>query len=124
MKIEQVKTKVVRLPVEEPLADAPPYPGMMRDFLTVQVLTDDGIEGIGITAFGGKLMRALRAAVEDFGELIKGEDPLRGEHIAAKLRAASAACGPGGIATLALSAIDIALWDIPGKAAAQSVARP
>src|ERR1700686_1884360 len=102
MKIQQVKTKLVRLPVEEPLVGAPPYPAMMREFLTVRVLTDEGIEGIGITAFGGKLMRALHAAVEDFGELVRGEDPLHSELIAAKLRAASAPCGPGGVATLAM----------------------
>jgi len=123
MKIQQVKTNLVRLPVEEPLVGAPPYPSMMREFLTVQVRTDDGIEGIGITAFGGKLMRALKAAVEDFGALITGDDPLRSEQVAGKLRAASAACGPGGIVTLALSAIDIALWDIRGKAAGLPLAR-
>jgi len=67
MKIQQVETRLVRLPVEEPLVGAPPYPAMMREFLTVRVLTDDGIEGIGITAFGGKLMRALKAAVEEWG---------------------------------------------------------
>jgi L-alanine-DL-glutamate epimerase-like enolase superfamily enzyme len=123
MKIKQVKTNVVRLPLEEPLAGAPPATWMMRDFVTVQIVTDDGIEGIGVTAFAGRLMRALRAAVEGFGEIIIGDDPLRGEAVLAKLRAASAPCGPGGIAMLALSAIDIALWDIRGKALGTSVAR-
>jgi L-alanine-DL-glutamate epimerase-like enolase superfamily enzyme len=123
MKIQQVKTNLVRLPVEEPLVGAPPYPAMMREFLTVQVRTDDGIEGIGITAFGGKIMRALKAAVEELGELVKGEDPLRAEHVIAKLRAAAAPCGPGGIVALALSAFDIALWDIRGKAFGVSLAR-
>ncbi len=123
MKIEQVKTSVVRLPVEEPLANAPPYAAMMRDFVTVQVFTSDGIEGIGFTAFGGRMTRALRALVEDFGALIKGDDPLRHEAIAAKLRAASASSGPGGMVTLALAAIDIALWDIRGKAFGQPLAR-
>jgi len=116
MKIQHVKINLVRLPVEEPLVGAPPFPGMMREFLTVQVLTDGGVEGIGISAFGGKLMRALKAALEEFGELIKGEDPLRIEHVIVKLRTASAPCGPGGVVALALSAIDIALWDIRGKA--------
>jgi L-alanine-DL-glutamate epimerase-like enolase superfamily enzyme len=101
MKIQQVETNLVRLPVEEPLVGAPPYPAMMREFLTLRVRTDDGIEGIGITAFGGKLMRALCAAVEEFGELVRGEDPLRTE----------------------LSAIDIALWDIRGKACGVPLAR-
>ena len=116
MKIQQVKTNLVRLPLEEPLVGAPVLPGMLREFITVQVITDDGIEGIGITTFGGKIVRTLKTAVEEFGELIKGEDPLRTEHVTAKLRAASAPCGPGGVAALAISAIDIALWDIRGKA--------
>ena len=123
MKIQQVKINLVRLPLEEALTGAPPMPGMLREFLTVQILADDGIEGIGITGFGGKLVRALKAALEEFGDLIKGDDPLLTEQVTAKLRAASASCGPGGIAALALSAIDIALWDIRGKAFGVSLAR-
>ena len=72
-------------------------PGMMREFFTVQIKTDEGIEGIGVTAFGGKIVRALKTAIEEFGELIKGDDPLRTEQVTAKLRAASASCGRGGI---------------------------
>jgi L-alanine-DL-glutamate epimerase-like enolase superfamily enzyme len=60
MKIQQVKINFVRLPLEEPLVGAPPMPGMLREFFTVQILTDDGIEGIGITTFGGKLIRTLK----------------------------------------------------------------
>ncbi|HLH87434.1 MAG TPA: mandelate racemase/muconate lactonizing enzyme family protein [Xanthobacteraceae bacterium] len=123
MKIQQVKTNVVRMPPEEPLVGAPVAASMMREYVTVQILTDDGVEGIGVTGFGGKIMKALKAAVDDFGDLIKGDDPLRHEAIAAKLRAAAAPCGPQGIATLALAAIDIALWDIRGKAFGVPVAR-
>jgi L-talarate/galactarate dehydratase len=122
MKIQQVKVNFVRLPLEEPLVGAPPMPGMLREFFTVQVQTDQGIEGIGITGFGGKLLRALRAALEDLGELIRGDDPLRVEQVTAKLRAASAPCGSG-IAMLAISAIDTALWDIRGKAFGVPLAR-
>jgi L-alanine-DL-glutamate epimerase-like enolase superfamily enzyme len=115
MKIQRIKVNFVRLPLEEPLVGAPYMPGMLREFFTVQVQTDQGIEGIGITTFGGELVRALHAAIEDFGELIRGDDPLRTEQVAAKMRAASASCGSG-IAMLAISAIDTALWDIRGKA--------
>jgi L-talarate/galactarate dehydratase len=115
MKIQQIKVDFVRLPEEEPLVGAPHMIGMMREFFTVRLTTDDGIEGIGVTAFGGRLVRSLLAAIEDFGELIRGDDPLRVEQVAAKMRAASAACGSG-IAMLAISAIDTALWDIRGKA--------
>ena len=41
---------------------------------------------------------------------------MRIEHIVAKLRRAAGDSGPAGIFTLALSAIDTALWDIKGKA--------
>jgi L-alanine-DL-glutamate epimerase-like enolase superfamily enzyme len=43
------------------------------------------------------------------------------EAIAAKLRRAAGSSGPGGIFTLALSAIDMACWDLKGKAVRQSV---
>jgi L-alanine-DL-glutamate epimerase-like enolase superfamily enzyme len=87
-----------------------------RQFVTLELGTDEGIEGIGITFFGGPLTRALREAVEGLGSLIIGDDPIRVEAIADKLWRAASGSGPGGIFTLALSAIDIALWDIKGKA--------
>jgi L-alanine-DL-glutamate epimerase-like enolase superfamily enzyme len=123
MKIQKVKIGFVRLPIEEPLVGAAPMTGMLREFFTVQILTDDGIEGIGVTTFGGRIARTLKTALEEFGELVVGDDPMLPGAILAKLRAASAPCGTGGIAALALSAIDIALWDIRGKALGVSVAR-
>ena len=44
-----------------------------------------------------------------------GENPLHVEAIAGKLRRAASGAGPGGIFTLALAAIDLALWDLYGK---------
>jgi L-alanine-DL-glutamate epimerase-like enolase superfamily enzyme len=122
MKIQQIKTGLVRLPLEEPLVGAPPMPGMLRDFVTVQVITDDGIEGIGVTTFGGKIVKTLKTAVEQFGELIVGEDPLA-DHAGAYLRAAIHNNGPEGIVSLALAALDTVLWDIRGKAAGVPVAK-
>jgi L-talarate/galactarate dehydratase len=116
MKITHIQSQLVRLPVDEPLADGPVTRGATRDFVTLTVGTDAGIEGIGITSCGGTMTSALKAAVDALGELTKGEDPLRVEAIADKLRAAAGASGPGGIFTMALAAIDIALWDIRGKA--------
>src|SRR5205823_11233749 len=43
-------------------------------------------------------------------------DPLRLEAVAKKLRDAAGSSGPGGILTLAMSAIDVALWDLKAKA--------
>jgi L-alanine-DL-glutamate epimerase-like enolase superfamily enzyme len=123
MKISRVQSHVVRLPAEEPLAGGPAGPGATRDFVAVQLQTDGGIEGVGITFFGGALSGALKQAVDDLGALAVGEDPLRVEAVGQKLRGAFGAMGgPGGIAMLAFSAIDMALWDIKGKALGQPLA--
>ena len=77
--------------------------------------------GLGLTFFGGALTPALKAAVDELARLTVGEDPTQVEAIAAKFRRAAGGSGPGGIFALALSAVDIACWDLKGKAAGQSV---
>ncbi|MBM3374415.1 MAG: mandelate racemase/muconate lactonizing enzyme family protein [Betaproteobacteria bacterium] len=114
MKITHASTALVSLPHDEPLADGPTTPGS-KNFIVLKLGTDAGLEGIGFTFFGGSLDRALLAAVTDLAELCKGADPMRIEQITEKLRTSSPG-GPGGILTLAMSAIDIVLWDIKGKA--------
>ncbi len=117
MKITEVRSQIVRLPAEEPLAAGPSEPGAKLNFVTLTIRTDAGLDGIGFTFFGWGLTRALRTAVDELGALTIGEDALRIEAIVHKLPAAAAGAGPGGIFTLALAAIDMALWDIRGKAA-------
>lgn len=121
MKITHASTTLVALPSDEPLADGPTTPGT-KNFVALKLGTDQGVEGLGFTFFGGSLDQALLAAVTALARLTIGEDPLRIEAIIDKLRTSAASSGPGGILTLALSAIDIALWDIKGKVYQQPVA--
>jgi L-alanine-DL-glutamate epimerase-like enolase superfamily enzyme len=118
MKVTRVRSDIVNLPADEPLADAPENPNATRPIVTVTVETGDGVEGIGVTFFGAAMTRSLRTAVDDLGALLVGQDPIRIEAIAGKLRDAAGTghTGPAGVFTLALSAIDIALWDIKAKA--------
>ena len=116
MKITKITAQIVRLPAEEPLADGPPAFGPFYDFVTLEIGTDEGVDGIGVTFFGGALTGALKAAVEDLGALTIGMDPLKHELVAQTLATAAQSSGPAGIFMLAMSAIDIALWDIKGKA--------
>ena len=117
MKLARFETQILSIPEDEPLANAPERAGAMRPVVTLRLFTDDGIEGIGLAFYGGALTRALREAVDALAALLIGDDPLRPEAAAAKLRAAAGGCEPGGIFTLAAAAIDLALWDIKGKAA-------
>ena len=117
MKITRLQTDILRIPEDDPLADMPEEEGRLRPIVILRMQTDAGIEGIGLTFYGGAMTGSLRTAVDELGALTLGEDPLRIEAIIHKLRlAAGDSCGPAGIFLLALSAIDTALWDIKGKA--------
>jgi L-alanine-DL-glutamate epimerase-like enolase superfamily enzyme len=119
VKISTIRSQILVLPEADPLAETPENPNAARPIVIVRIGTDDGIEGIAVTFYGGAITHALKRAIDDLGTLTIGEDPHRVEAIAAKLRAAAGGSGPAGIFTLALSAIDIALWDIRGKALGQ-----
>jgi L-alanine-DL-glutamate epimerase-like enolase superfamily enzyme len=121
MKIKSIRAQVARIPLDEPLAGGPAYFRSHNQFVLVRVDTDD-IQGIGVSFMGGVLSASLKQAIEQLGELIVGEDPLRIEALLQKLRTAGASAGPGGILTLAVAGIDMALWDIKGKFFGQSLA--
>src|SRR3954469_23241721 len=116
MKIASLESGIVLLPNDEPLAGFSENPNAKNPIVWLKVRTDDGIEGLGVTYFGGALTRTLRHAVDELCGLIVGDDPVRVEAVAAKLRAAAGSSGPAGVLIMAMSAIDVALWDIKGKA--------
>src|SRR5215472_3630680 len=119
MKISSIRSQILVMPQADPLANTPEDASAARPIVILRVDTDDGIEGIGVTFYGGAITASLKRAVDDLGALVVGEDPHRIEAIIAKLRTAAGGSGPAGMFTLALSAIDIALWDIRGKALGQ-----
>ena len=121
MKIKTIHSRIARVPVDEPLAGGPPYFRSHNQFVIIRVDTEDGIQGIGVSFFGGPLSATLKQAIDQLGELIIGDDPLRIDALTHKLRNTAAGCGPGGILTLAVAAIDMALWDIKGKYLGQSL---
>jgi L-talarate/galactarate dehydratase len=121
MKITHVTTRHLRTPADNPLVVGLPAPTDTREFVTLELGTDQGLVGIGVTFFGGALTGTLRTAVDSLANLLVGDDPRQTEAVTAKLRRAAGSAGPGGIFTLAVSAIDMACWDLKGKAVGQSV---
>jgi L-alanine-DL-glutamate epimerase-like enolase superfamily enzyme len=93
-----------------------------QDDLVVEVYTDEGIIGIGETDtnpwVARECIRARGTHIMGLGleEMLLGADPLQPEAIWQKLYIASKMTGRRGALICALGAIDMALWDIRGKA--------
>src|SRR6516225_4976856 len=94
MKIASIATGIVALPNDEPLAGFSENPNATNPIVTLRVRTDDGVEGLGVTYFGGALTGSLRRAVDELGALAIGEDAMRVEAIHNKLRDAAISAGP------------------------------
>jgi galactonate dehydratase len=87
------------------------------EFLFVEVSTDEGITGWGeITTTTKIANRALTAMLRQIDKMMVGEDPAQIERLWHKLFRSFTYMGSRGAAVECLSAIDIALWDIRGKA--------
>ena len=87
--------------------------------LIVKIETDEGIEGIGYTSMGG-VMCALSIELH-LKRLLIGEDPRRVERLNDILVRSTYHQGRDGYLFHAISALDLALWDLRGKLANQSV---
>jgi L-alanine-DL-glutamate epimerase-like enolase superfamily enzyme len=86
----------------------------------ITVFTDEGIIGWGSVFTNDELARAALHVLEP---LYRGENPLEPERVSEKMHANTFWMGRGGSITHTISGIDIAMWDILGKATGQPVGR-
>jgi L-alanine-DL-glutamate epimerase-like enolase superfamily enzyme len=86
----------------------------------VTVHTDEGLVGLGSVFTNDALVKAALAVLEP---LYRGENALEPERVSEKLHQNMFWLGRGGAITHAISGIDIALWDLLGKATGQPVGR-
>jgi galactonate dehydratase len=103
MKITDVKTFLTHDP------DRPE-----RNYSFVKVYTDEGLTGLGEAGINGKEL-ALEGLVKTYAPLLIGMDPSRIEHIWQMLWRGQFFRG-GHVHAAAVAAIDLALWDLRGKA--------
>ena len=117
MNITGVETIPLALPAPRPRVSlADPRPPQTVAFIAVRVQTDSGAIGIGFTA-SPNAGRTLRTLLEgELAPLVVGEDPTETERLFAKAQARFRMAGWAGLAARAYAAIDIALWDLKGKA--------
>ena len=119
MKIGAIDTFTLRIPTSEPIAlDFPEH-----RLVVARIHTDGGLNGLGYAlVFGGDGSEAVEAYARRLGALLVGEDPIMVGKLWEKMFRADRVIRRVGIAGYAVAALDIALWDIAGKAANQPLA--
>ena len=116
MIITDVTTIKLRYSMDIPMADAIHYMPD-RPTLLVQVHTDAGIVGLGeAAAYGGFLESTEAIIIGELRRTILGQDPFKVEKLWSMMATRAHQRGRRGMLMMAISGIDIALWDIIGQA--------
>jgi L-alanine-DL-glutamate epimerase-like enolase superfamily enzyme len=116
VKITDVTTIKLRYDMDVAMADAIHYmPARLT--LLAQVHTDDGFVGLGeAAAYGGFLESTEELILGELRSTILGQDPFMVERIWSMMATRAQQRGRRGMLMMAISAVDIALWDIIGQA--------
>jgi L-alanine-DL-glutamate epimerase-like enolase superfamily enzyme len=111
MKIRDVKAFPLAYP-------EPHYKGIERYITLARIESDDGRVGWGecISQFRESSLATKIIIEQGYAPLLVGENALNVEHLWHKMQARIWWYGPEGIAAFAVSAVDMALWDLKGKA--------
>ncbi len=118
--IAQVEVRLFEVPLDEVLTDAVHGDHTHFEIVTAVIRLQDGCEGVGYTYTGGKGGRAIWAMIEhDLALFLVGSDATDIEKLHDAMQMYVHYVGRGGIASFAISALDIALWDIRCKKAGQ-----
>ena len=117
-KIQNIVARLFKVPLGEVLSDAKHGDHSHFELVTVTIELDNGSSGTGYTYTGGRGGSAILSLIEDdLAPSLLGKTGISPETISNYLEWHIHYVGRGGIASFAISAIDIALWDIRCKQA-------
>ena len=115
-KVVKLETHYFKLPLDEILIDAKHGNHSHFELIITQVFDQDGEFGTGYTYTGGRGGKAIYSMLqEDIAPFIQGMQAEKVEHIYDETQWHLHYVGRGGISSFAISAVDIALWDLRGK---------
>lgn len=116
MKIASMDAALYRVPLAVPLSDSMHGEIPSFELITVRVRDDEGLEGVGYTYTVGVAGLAIQVLIERYLKPdLLNQDPGRIEYLWERMWWRLHYSGRGGTASFAISAIDIALWDLAGK---------
>lgn len=114
--IESLTARTVAVPLPAPTSFSTRQV-VERHYTLVRVRSSDGVEGLGFCYAGGHAGGVVTAAVRElFTPVVEGEDPHRTEGLWDEMYRSSLLQGRVGAVMRALSAVDIALWDMNARA--------
>ncbi|AWW29527.1 uroporphyrinogen decarboxylase [Echinicola strongylocentroti] len=117
-KIKDITCRLFQVPLPEVLNDAKHGDHTHFELITTTIKLEDGSEGTGYSYTGGKGGHAIKAMVDhDLAPALLGMDGTEIDKIYDFMEWHIHYVGRGGVASFAISTIDIALWDIKGKQA-------
>lgn len=127
-RIEWVAQRLVLVPLARPISDAKVLTGRQKPLTEVALLfaevrTRDGHHGIGFSYSKRAGGRGLYAHAQEIAPALIGEDPSDIARLWDKLVWAGASVGRSGLATQAIAAFDVALWDLKAKRAQLPLAK-
>ena len=115
-KISEIESRLFRVPLKEVLSDASHGDHTHFELITATIKLSDNRQGTGYSYTGGKGGHAIKAMIDhDLKPALLSQDHQAVESIYEDLQARIHYVGRGGIASFAISAIDIALWDLRGQ---------
>ena len=116
VKITTIETDLYRVPLDQPLGDAIHGTHTHFELIISRVRVEDGTEGVGYTYTGGFGGRAIREMIRtDLTPFLIGQDASRINYLWNAMNWRVHYVGKGGLASFALAALDVALWDLRGK---------
>lgn len=114
--ITAIDTRLFHVPLAEVLTDAKHGDHTHFELITVTIHLSDGTEGTGYTYTGGKGGHAIFAMIDhDLVPFLIGQDASEIENLYEAMQWHVHYVARGGVASFAISAVDIALWDLRCK---------
>lgn len=115
MKITDIKTFPLSIPFR-PMRPPSPWAEGARKQIMIRLHTDEGLVGVGESFALGAPLAVCNVIEAELKPILLGDDPTQIERLVEKMHRATFLYGRRGLAMIAISGVELALWDVTGKA--------